>query len=121
MRRPRSTPSARWSKHSAVAARRPSAHWRRFCQGTTTARSNSSAGIFTEGHAATYGETLEIRLTVAELGRTSFRYEYEIVDGEDRTVVMAKTVQVMYDYTAGKPVPIPDEIRALLTLHTKSV
>jgi len=63
---------------------------------------------------ATYGETLDIRLTVAEIGRSSFRYDYEIVDGEGRTVVMAKTVQVMYDYTAGTPVPIPDDIRALL-------
>jgi acyl-CoA thioester hydrolase len=63
---------------------------------------------------ATYGETLEIRMTVGEIGRSSFRYEYEIVDGEGRTVLVAKTVQVMYDYTAGKPVPIPDDIRALL-------
>ena len=63
---------------------------------------------------ATYGETLEVRLTVAEIGRSSFRYDYEIVDGEGRTVAMAKTVQVMYDYTAGTPVPIPDDIRALL-------
>jgi acyl-CoA thioesterase FadM len=29
-------------------------------------------------------------------------------------VLTAKTVQVMYDYAAGKPVPIPDAIRALL-------
>ena len=64
---------------------------------------------------ARYGETLEIRLTVAGIGRSSFRYEYEIVDAEGRTVLTAKTVQVMYDYTAAKPVPIPDNIRALLS------
>lgn len=63
---------------------------------------------------ATYGETLEIRMTVAELGRTSFRYEYEIVDEQGTTVATAKTVQVMYDYAAAKPVPIPDDIRTLL-------
>lgn len=63
---------------------------------------------------ATYGEVLEVRMTVAELGRTSFRYEYEIVDEQGRTVATAKTVQVMYDYAAEKPVPIPDDIRALL-------
>jgi acyl-CoA thioester hydrolase len=62
-----------------------------------------------------YGDTLEIRLRVAEIGRTSFRYEYEIVDGQGRTVLTARTVQVMYDYAAGKPVPIPDAIRALLS------
>ena len=65
--------------------------------------------------SATYGETLEIRLTVGELGRTSFRYEYDIVDEQGRTVLTAKTVQVMYDYASGTPVPIPDDIRALLT------
>ena len=64
---------------------------------------------------ATYGETLEIRLTIGELGRSSFRYEYEIVDDKGRTVLTAKTVQVMYDYAAGKPVPIPDDIRKLLS------
>jgi acyl-CoA thioester hydrolase len=61
-----------------------------------------------------YGDVLEVRLTVAEIGRTSFRYEYEIVDAQGRTVLTAKSVQVMYDYTANKPVPIPDAIRALL-------
>jgi len=61
-----------------------------------------------------YGDVLEIRITVAEIGRTSFRYEYEIVDEQGRTVLTAKTVQVMYDYAAEKPVPIPDAIRALL-------
>ena len=63
---------------------------------------------------ATYGDTLDVRLTVPELGRTSFKYEYEIVDVQGRTVLTAKTVQVMFDYVSQKPVPIPDEIRALL-------
>ena len=66
---------------------------------------------------AKYGDMLEIRLTVAALGRSSFRYEYEIVDEQGRTVLTAKTVQVMYDYTAEKPVAIPDDIRALLLAH----
>src|SRR3954452_13300149 len=61
-----------------------------------------------------YGDVLEVRLTVGEIGRSSFRYEYEIVDEEGRTVLTARTVQVMYDYAAAKPVPIPDTIRALL-------
>jgi acyl-CoA thioester hydrolase len=64
---------------------------------------------------AKYGEVLEVRLTVAEVGRSSFRYEYEIVDEQGRTVLVAKTVQVMYDYASSKPVAIPADIRALLT------
>lgn len=70
---------------------------------------------------AKYGDILEIRMTVGGIGRSSFRYEYEMVDEEERIVLMAKTVQVMYDYIAGKPVPIPDDIRALLTRFTKTV
>ena len=64
---------------------------------------------------ARYGDTLEIRMRVAEIGRTSFRYEYEIVDDQGRTVLTAKTVQVMYDYRTETPVPVPDDIRALLS------
>ena len=70
---------------------------------------------------ATFGETLDIRLTVGAIGRSSFRYEYEIADGEGRIVLVAKTVQVMYDYAEGKPVPIPDDIRALLTRDRPAV
>jgi acyl-CoA thioester hydrolase len=62
-----------------------------------------------------YGDVLDVRLRVAEIGRTSFRYEYEIVDERGRTVLTARTVQVMYDYKAERPVPIPDSIRALLS------
>ena len=67
-----------------------------------------------------YGDVIEIRLTVADIGRSSFRYEYEIVDEEGRTVLTAKTVQVMYDYAAERPVPIPDQIRALLATPTRT-
>jgi len=37
------------------------------------------------------------------------------VNEQGETVLAAKTVQVMYDYTANRPVPIPDSIRALLS------
>jgi YbgC/YbaW family acyl-CoA thioester hydrolase len=62
-----------------------------------------------------YGDVIDIRLRIVELGRTSFRYEYEIVDATQRLVATARTVQVMYDYQAARPVPIPDALRQLLT------
>jgi acyl-CoA thioester hydrolase len=65
--------------------------------------------------AARFGEMLEVRMRVADVGRTSFKYEYEIVDAEGGIVAAARTVQVMYDYAIEKPVQIPDDIRALLT------
>ena len=60
---------------------------------------------------ARYGQTLEVRIDVAAIGRTSFTYDYEIVDGDGRVVASARTVQVMYDYERAAPVPIPAEIR----------
>jgi acyl-CoA thioester hydrolase len=63
---------------------------------------------------ARYGQTLEIRIDIAAIGRTSFTYDYEILDEENRSVASARTVQVMYDYATAKPVQIPDEIRQKL-------
>jgi acyl-CoA thioester hydrolase len=60
---------------------------------------------------AKYGETLDVRIELAAIGKTSFTYDYEIVDTQDRVVASARTVQVMYDYAIAKPVPIPDDIR----------
>ena len=62
-----------------------------------------------------YGDELEVRIGLAAIGRTSFTYEYEIADDRGRLVATAKTVQVMYDYRASKPVPIPDDLRTSLT------
>jgi acyl-CoA thioester hydrolase len=60
---------------------------------------------------AHYGQTLEVRIDLAAVGKTSFTYDYEIVDEEARVIASARTVQVMYDYETARPVPIPDEIR----------
>jgi acyl-CoA thioester hydrolase len=63
---------------------------------------------------AKFGETIEIRLGVAAVGRTSFTYEYEIVGADAQLIASAKTVLVSFDYEAGRPVPIPQELRAVL-------
>ena len=65
---------------------------------------------------ATFGQTLDVRLGLAGIGRTSFTYDYEIVDAADRRVMAtARTVLVLFDYAAGKPVAIDDERRAKLS------
>ena len=62
--------------------------------------------------AAGFGDLLDVRMRVIALGRTSFTAEYEIVQARDRRLVAkARSVLVMYDYDAGKPVPISDEVR----------
>jgi acyl-CoA thioester hydrolase len=64
---------------------------------------------------AHFGDELEIRLNVGDIGRTSFGLTYEIVNlVSGQQLADAKTVMVSYDYTAGKPVPLPDVTRALL-------
>ena len=64
---------------------------------------------------ATYGETLEIQLGIAAIGRTSFTYEYEILDEQRQLVASARTVLVRYDYAASKPIPISDELKQILS------
>ncbi len=64
---------------------------------------------------ATYGDELEVRLSVAAVGRTSFTYDYEIVKVETgERVASARSVQVSFDYETKKPVAIPDELREKL-------
>lgn len=60
---------------------------------------------------AHYGDVLEVRIGLAAIGRTSFTYEYEIVDGAEQLVAAARSIQVFYDYRSARPVPIPDDLR----------
>jgi len=64
---------------------------------------------------AHFGDELEVRLNVGEVGRSSFTLVYEVVQaGSDRLVAGGKTVMVSYDYAAGASVPLPAATRALL-------
>ncbi|HSC26562.1 MAG TPA: thioesterase family protein [Vicinamibacterales bacterium] len=68
-----------------------------------------------------YGDRLEVRLAIAAIGRTSFTYDYELVDQSKSVVASARTVQVMYDYASARPVPIPERVRELLARHVRPV
>jgi acyl-CoA thioester hydrolase len=64
---------------------------------------------------ARMGDRLVVRTRVSAIGRSSFTLDYEILDARTRSVVAnARTVQVVYDYGAGRSLPIPDDIRARL-------
>ena len=64
---------------------------------------------------AVFGDELEVRLTVGDIGRTSFTLDYEIVNVASGVLVATgKTVLVSYDYAAARPVPLSDATRALL-------
>jgi acyl-CoA thioester hydrolase len=64
---------------------------------------------------AKYGDLLRIDIGVAAIGRTSFTYEYEILDASNAVIATARTVIVRFDYAAGKPVPISEELKEALT------
>jgi acyl-CoA thioester hydrolase len=71
--------------------------------------------------AAKFGDVLRIDVGVAAIGRTSFTYEYEILDRTGALIATAKTVIVRFDYAAGKPVPISEELRQALMRDLRSV
>ena len=52
------------------------------------------------------GDVLDIGLAITSIGRTSFVFEYELLNQRGLVVATARTVQVMYDYATQKPVPV---------------
>jgi len=65
--------------------------------------------------SAVTGDTLQVWLGVTRLGRTSFVFEYEIVDQKGTTIANARTVQVMYDYAQKKAAPLLEEFRKVVS------
>jgi acyl-CoA thioester hydrolase len=60
-------------------------------------------------------ETLDVRVSIAGLGRSSITMTYTIVNAKtDQTLVRAKAVIVTFDYAANKATPIPAEARDVL-------
>ena len=58
---------------------------------------------------ATLEDDLVCHLRVAALGRTSFQFEYLLQDRRSGSVrAEGRTVQVMYDYAAGRPKPLDE-------------
>jgi acyl-CoA thioester hydrolase len=69
---------------------------------------------------AFFGDVVEIRLSVGEIGRSSFLLVYEIVNvTSGRQLATAKTVMVTYDYEAGRSVPVPERTRELLERYRR--
>ena len=57
-------------------------------------------------------EPFRLRLTVGKLGRTSIRYDYQVIDaGEELAIEGTMTIVVVKD---GKPTPIPETLRSAL-------
>ena len=64
---------------------------------------------------AHFGDELEVRVGIGEIGRSSFALVYDIVHVvSDRLIASGKTVMVSYDYEKGESTPLPPATRALL-------
>jgi len=66
-------------------------------------------------HPATYGDTLAISCQVEEIGHTSARLGYGIVELRTGKEILEATTTVVAIDPSGKPIPIPQEIREVLS------
>lgn len=57
------------------------------------------------------GDVLEIRITVENLGRTSFTFAYELRNARRQIVGTARTVHVTVDKKTRKKIPLPQDMR----------
>lgn len=57
---------------------------------------------------------LEIAMTVPKIGTKSWEFDYQVRDAGGTLFATAKTVQVAYDYAAGKTIVIPTALQPKL-------
>ena len=73
--------------------------------------------IFAEAHInyrapAFFDDDIRTYIWISEMRRSAIRVDFEmIVEGDDRKVAEGHGWLVGYDYVAGKPQPLPDEVR----------
>ena len=65
-------------------------------------------------HPATYGDTLIIDCQVEEIGHTSVRFGYRIVEQRTAKEVLQATTTVVAVDASGRPTPIPQEVQEAL-------
>jgi acyl-CoA thioester hydrolase len=71
----------------------------------------------------TFPDTVHVGSRITRIGRTSFSLDHVLVSEANRAVAAeARSTIVVFDYTAGRPVPVPDDIRqAISALEGKSL
>ncbi len=63
------------------------------------------------------GEQVTVWTRVSELRNSSFIFEYRMEGGDGRLAATARSVQVCYDYRAGRSMPIPERWRATISAY----
>jgi acyl-CoA thioester hydrolase len=59
-------------------------------------------------------QTVDVGIRVVRLGRKHFELAYEVRSEDGTLLVSGTTVQVMFDYEAGRSTRLPDELRTAL-------
>lgn len=61
---------------------------------------------------ARFDDLLVVHVRIAEIGRTSFRFEFVVKHRrENRVAAQGESVHVALDHASFKPVPVPEEFR----------
>jgi len=87
------------------------AHWRSLDNGPEVTGVILARAEIDYRKPAEFGDRLEIRIGLERIGTTSLIYTYVIDNQQRERIAEARSVLVSYDYTAGKPVPVPVEVR----------
>ncbi len=62
-------------------------------------------------------QTLTVGVRVSRLGKKHFEMEYEVLDEDGERLQSGRTVQVTYDYEAGRPTRMSDEVYAAMEAY----
>ena len=65
--------------------------------------------------AARFGDEIEVSIRTSEVRNTSFVWEYEMRNAKNTELLATgKTIQVYYNYSTQKGLPVPPDVRAKL-------
>ncbi len=60
-------------------------------------------------------QTVSVDVRVSRLGSRHFDMEYEVRAADEELLISGRTLQVMYDYEAGRSKAMPEDVRAAVT------
>ena len=87
------------------------AHWRSLDTGPEVPGVILARAEIDYRKPAEFGDRLDVRIDLERIGTSSLIYTYVIDNQQGERIAEARSVLVSYDYTAGKPVAVPAEVR----------
>ncbi len=110
--------------HAVYFSYMETARWK-YLQRVFEARALQELPIIVAQATCTYrspaflGETLLIGVGISRFGNKSFDMVYRLESTDGRLVAEGLTVQVMYDYQAGRTFPVPEDFKARVAAWQK--